>query len=174
MIVPRGWRRTGPALSAVVVAPVVVAVVTGVADVRACLPASGTWSEVALRLALLRADGACPEGTLAPGAEPGQALTVVVAVALPTLLAHLALATGAAGLVGSARRVMAAEVRRFVAVVAPGAAPVLCDDGAAPFLPAPHPRPVRTVVARRPQRRGPPAFRATGAWPPSPAAGRPS
>ncbi|MCK6212467.1 hypothetical protein KZX45_18140 [Georgenia sp. EYE_87] len=163
MIMRRAWRRTGLALSAVLVAPLVVAVMTGAAVVSACVPASGAWSEVALRLALLRPDAACPEGTLAPGAEPGQALTVVVAVALPSLLAHLALISGAAGLVGSARRVTAARIRRFVAVVAPGAPPVLRDDRAAPLLPAPHPRPVRTVVARRPWRRGPPAAQAAGA-----------
>ncbi|GAA4287050.1 hypothetical protein [Georgenia daeguensis] len=163
MIVRRAWWRTGLALSAILVAPVVVAVLTGTAVFSACVPASGTWSEVALRLALLRPDAACPEGTLAPGGEPGQALTVVVAVALPALLAHLALASGAAGLVGSARRVMAAEVRRFVAVVVPGVAPVPGDDRAAPFLPAPLPLPVRTVVARRPLRRGPPRTQAAGA-----------
>jgi hypothetical protein len=151
------------ALFAVLTAPVVVAVATGTAVIRTCVPASGTWSEVALRLALLRPDAACPEGTLAPGAEPGQAMTVVVAVALPALLAHLALATGAAGLVGSARRVMAAEVRRFVALVVPASVPLPRHDGAAPLLPSSPPRPVRTALTRRPRRRGPPALLATGA-----------
>jgi len=163
VIVRRARWRTGLALFAILVAPVAVAVMTGAAVVSACVPASGTWSQVALRLALLRPDAACPDGTLAPGAEPGQALTVVVAVALPSLLAHLALVSGVAGLVGSARRVTAARIRRFVAVVAPAAAPVLRDDRSVPLLPAPLPPPVRTVVARRPLRRGPPGFQAAGA-----------
>lgn len=139
------------------VAPVVVGVATGTAVIQACVPASGAWSQVALRLALLRADGACPDGTLAPGAQPGQALTVVAAVALPTVLAHLALATGAAGLVGTARRVMVARVRRFVTFTAPAPSSPP-DDGAVTFLPTSPAWPVRTVVARRPWRRGPPAL----------------
>jgi hypothetical protein len=137
---------------------VALALVSGAAVIQACVPTSGAWSQVALRLALLHPDAACPEGTLAAGAAPEQALTVVVAVALPALLGHLALLTGAAGLVGSARRVVMAEVRRFVRVLLPAAAPVLVDDGVGPVLPAPPARPVRSRLARRPLRRGPPVL----------------
>lgn len=143
---------------AVLVAPVAAALATGAAVIQACVPASGAWSQVAVRLALLHPDALCPEGTLAVGVAPEQALTVVVAVALPAVLGHLALLSGAAGLVGSARRVMAAGVRRFVQILTPAAAPVVLDDGVAPLVPAPPARPVRTVLARRPLRRGPPAW----------------
>ncbi|PFG39190.1 hypothetical protein ATJ97_1686 [Georgenia soli] len=151
------WR-TGLVLLAVVVAPVAAALASGAAVIQACVPASGAWSQVALRLALLHPDAACPEGTLGAGAAPEQALTVVAAVALPALLGHLALLTGAAGLVGSARRVMAAEVRRFVRVLLPAAAPPVPDDGGDVVLPVQPARPVRLLLARRPLRRGPPAW----------------
>lgn len=151
-----GWR-TGLVLLAVVVVPLVAALASGAAVIQACVPASGAWSEVALRLALLHFDAACPQGTLGAGAAPEQALTVVAAVALPAFVGHLALITGAAGLVGSARGVMAAGIRRFVGVLLPAAPPVPADR-VDPVLPAQPMRPVRLLLARRPLRRGPPAW----------------
>ncbi len=141
--------------------PVVLAFLSGLATVHTCLPVSGTWAQMGLRLALLHPDAACPQGTLAVGATTGQAMTVVVAVAVPAVLAHLALISGAAGLVGSVRRVILAAAHRVSRALAPSA-PRHPDLPTAPGpVVRPAAVPVRTVASRRPHRRGPPVLAGT-------------
>jgi hypothetical protein len=57
-----------------------------------CLPAVGRGAELGLRLAVLRADGGCPAGTLAAGATLTGALAAVV-TAVVIVAAHIAIAT---------------------------------------------------------------------------------
>lgn len=57
-----------------------------------CLPAVGRGAELGLRLAVLRADGGCPTGTLAAGAALTGALTAML-TAVVIVAAHTAVAT---------------------------------------------------------------------------------
>ncbi|WP_418606073.1 hypothetical protein [Georgenia sp. SUBG003] len=92
------WR-TGLGLLAVVLAPVVLLVASGAAVIEACVPASGAWSQVALRLALLHPAGAVRERDLTRAVD---AELEVVATAWP----HVA--NRVDGALTPARRVLAA------------------------------------------------------------------
>lgn len=74
----------------------------------------GWWGT---HLAMVRTSADCPEGTFALGAEPGVAAAVVVSVAIPALLAHVAAAVLSAGALGAVRGALLA-VGRLVARVA--------------------------------------------------------
>ncbi|WP_127126515.1 hypothetical protein [Georgenia sp. SYP-B2076] len=158
------WRRpaalaavTAPAaLAVLVLAPMLLALLSGLATIHACVPAPGAWAQAGLRLAVLRPDEACPDGTLAVGAA-GQAITLVVAVAVPVMLAQLVLLGGTAALVGAAHAVIAAAARHLVARIAPGAPVSLTPQprlGVADARPAP----ARRIQDQRPHRRGPPVL----------------
>jgi hypothetical protein len=64
-----------------------------------CLSGGGGLGSIGLRLALLRSAADCPDGTVAftPLAHGG--VVVLLSVALPLLLAHLALGAGGLGLI---------------------------------------------------------------------------
>ncbi|MBX9247034.1 hypothetical protein ICW40_19775, partial [Actinotalea ferrariae] len=91
---PRRPARRGPALAAALVlglAAVVSALVgAGALLVHPCLPGDGVVGSLGVRLALLGPDAECPVGTLALDAGAPGAARLVVLVALPVLLAHVA------------------------------------------------------------------------------------
>ncbi|HEY3437345.1 MAG TPA: hypothetical protein VGK35_06630 [Actinotalea sp.] len=58
--------------------------------VHQCVPVDGTAGWLGIRLALLRPDAACPTGALAVGGDARHMLGVVVVVAVPALVGHLA------------------------------------------------------------------------------------
>ncbi|WP_152204329.1 hypothetical protein [Georgenia thermotolerans] len=150
----RGRWQVGLVLALAVCAPLLLALVSGAATVH-CVPVPGGWTQAGLTLALLGPDEACPYGSLAVGATTGQVLTVVVAVAVPAVLAHLALLTGAAGVLGAARSVVVAAARRLIRRLRPGPVrlpvrPRLAVVLGAAFAPLPR------EAWRRPHRRGPP------------------
>jgi hypothetical protein len=148
------WRL-GLLLAVAACAPLLLALLTGAASLH-CVPVGGGWAEAGLRLALLGPDEACPYGTLAVGTTAGQALTVVVAVAVPAVLAHLGLLTGVAGVVGAARAVVVALALRLLSAFRPSGPRVGVP---APRLAVAHGglRPVHAETWRRPLRRGPPS-----------------
>ncbi|WP_448070863.1 hypothetical protein [Georgenia yuyongxinii] len=152
-----GWRP-GLLLAVAAVAacaPLLLALLTRAAGL-VCVPAGGGWAQAGLRLALLGPDEACPFGSLAVRGAAGQALTVVVAVAVPAVLAHLGLLTGLAGVVGAARAVVVALAWRLLDAFRPHRpGPVVPAPRLAIALDADHP--VRADTWRRPRRRGPPS-----------------
>lgn len=130
--------------------------------VHQCVPAEGTAGWLGLRLALLRTDAACPTGELAVGGDGRQVLGVVVMVALPMLLGHLAGLALSLGLMARLHGLLRAVAAVLTVVPRPPAA-----------APASHPqvRLVRLVAVARsvvvlvgrpgaqtPSRRGPPAL----------------
>ncbi|TRW44406.1 hypothetical protein [Georgenia yuyongxinii] len=148
------WRL-GAVLAVAACTPLLLALLTGAASLH-CVPVGGGWAQAGLRLALLSPDEACPYGSLAVGATAGQALTVVVAVAVPAVLAHLGLLTGVAGVVGAARAVVVALALRLLGAfrshgptaVVPAARLAVAHDV---VLPDP------ADTRRSPHRRGPPS-----------------
>jgi hypothetical protein len=123
-----------------------------------CLPAVGRGAEFGLRLAVLRADGGCPAGTLAPGASLTGALAAIT-TAVVILLGHAAVAALTGVLLAAAEAVAtrAAALRSAALLVLrrpPLWLPVSEVAAAAPaarrwFRSRPHPAPLL--------RRGPPA-----------------
>ena len=164
----RGPARRGPGrlLGGVLGASALAALLTLALVVRQhaaviihqCLPGDGAAGWLGVRLALLRADAACPEGALALGADGRDVVGVTVMVALPVLLVHLA---GAGLGLGLLRR-FALAVRDAVDVMARSWLRVPTRTAAVPsawptlVASAPH-LPPRDVVGRAPWRRGPPA-----------------
>jgi hypothetical protein len=140
MTAPRPRARVGvPSRRAgLAVASVAVLALPGRIALHQCVSADGALGPLGLRLALLRNAADCPDGTVAftPLARGG--VVVLLSVAVPVLLFHLALGAGGLGLsavlvraVRSAAGVLAAalprvpratvgvvgRVRRFVAPV---------------------------------------------------------
>lgn len=114
---PLFWRVLVPTVAALSVAGVTSAMsrVGGVV-IHQCVPDGGMgW--LGLRLALLRVDAVCPNGTLAVGGDQRQVLAVVVGVAVPALIAHLAGAGLGLGMLASLRRLARAVVGAVVAVL---------------------------------------------------------
>ncbi|WP_372594634.1 hypothetical protein [Actinotalea sp.] len=93
---------------AVSVVPVLVR--SGSLLVHQCV-SDGTAGWLGLRLALLRPDANCPTGTLAVGPDGGQALAIVVLVAVPVLVAHLVAMAAGLGLARHARLLVGAVLR---------------------------------------------------------------
>jgi hypothetical protein len=155
-------RRAGLAVASITGLAVLGALaLPGRIALHQCVNAGGALGPLGLRLALLRTAADCPDGTFAftPLARGG--VVVLLSVALPVLLFHLALGAGGLGLsavlvraVRSAAGVLAAVLPRVphatVAVV-----------GRVPRLVAPaEVRPLRTiaaVLAAHPHR-GPPVL----------------
>lgn len=125
--------------------------------VHQCVSAGG-FGRFGLSLALLRVDAACPNGTYGVG-DGQRVIGVVVAVALPVLLAHLAAASLGVGLTAHLHRALRALVATLVRVRRPLAEPVALP--VVPALPAEAPvrRPRTADVAGGPWRRGPPEVR---------------
>jgi hypothetical protein len=129
----------------------------GPASSGGCLPIVGRGAELGLRLALLRHDAACPQGTLAAGPTAAGTLAALLSAGL-VLIVHSLVAVLAAALVTAAElavqalRDCAALVLRLPArAVAPVAAPRQLAASPASG------RPVRARFTPRPvQRRGPP------------------
>lgn len=155
----RGARAEGwlaPALTAVVALASGVGLVAQQATVlvHQCVSA-GTVGRIGLTLALLRTDAACPAGTV--GVDDGRRVVgVVVAVALPVLLAHVAAAlvgVGAVAWLHRALRGVLAAVRVLPRGAAEPALPVV-----APRLPVEVPvhLPGARLLAGARWRRGPP------------------
>jgi hypothetical protein len=131
---------------------------TGGTGAIGCLPAIGRGAELGLRLAVLRADGGCPAGTLAAGASLTGALAAMVTAAV-IVAAHTAVATLTGLLVSGAQ---------FLAAVLAGlfAAATLVLKAAPSWVPRPRPAAAdpgaRRWIRQRPSpapmlRRGPPA-----------------
>ncbi|MHA7133542.1 hypothetical protein [Oerskovia turbata] len=87
----------------------------GFSIVHQCVPAPGGWAAAGIHLALLRESATCPAGTAALGGDPVRVVTVVGVLALPVLLAHLALLLAGVGLAAMALRVR----DRLTAVLGP-------------------------------------------------------
>ena len=92
------------------------------------MPAPGGWGVAGVHLALLRESADCPAGTAALGGEPAHVVTVIGVLALPVLLAHLALLLAGCGLAAVALRVR----DRLAAVLSPRHVAALLR---APFAP---------------------------------------
>lgn len=118
-----GWRARVPRGGAASIAmillgvPIMVAASSGLLQVRACLPGQGAAAWWGAHVALLRPDPSCPEGMLAPGAEPGSMLAVVATLTIPMLLAHTGGALAALTLSGALGRA-ARSIRMILARVA--------------------------------------------------------
>jgi hypothetical protein len=138
----------------------------------ACLPAVGRAASLGLHLAVLRADGGCPAGSLAVAPTVATAVTALV-TALAILAGHAVVALLAGALLGRAvvagellacvtdllQRVLArtaallGQVLPLPLPVAPGQAR---PDHRAPRIPAPHWSP-DAISRRGPPRRISPA-----------------
>jgi hypothetical protein len=90
--------------------------------VHQCVPDAG-FGWLGMRLALLRVDTVCPNGTLAVGGDQRQVLAVVLAVALPALVGHLLIGSLGIGAIAHLRRVAAAALELLA-----GARAALPDD----------------------------------------------
>lgn len=88
----------------------------------------GWWGT---HLAMVRTSAECPEGTFALGAEPGVAAAVVVSVAIPALLAHLAAAVIGAGTLGAVRGALLSVGRLLARVTLRLPRPATLPDAAA-------------------------------------------
>lgn len=129
----------------------------GALAVHSCVPGTGAGA-LGLRLALLRADAACPSGTLAVGGDQRQVIGVVVVVALPALAAHLVGAMLGLGIAARLHGVLSAAVAalgRRLRAPEPRGVPVR------PHLPvdATVLRPRHACAVAMPLRRGPPDLR---------------
>ena len=101
----------------------------GFSVVHQCLPAPGGWGVAGVHLALLRESADCPAGTAALGGDPAHVVTVVGVLALPVLLAHVALLLAGCGLAAFAvqvrdRLTAVLSPRRAVAILRARLAPV--------------------------------------------------
>jgi hypothetical protein len=120
--------------------------------------ADGGFGWLGLRLALLRADAICPNGSLAVGGDQRQVLAVVIGVAGPVLLGHLVAACVGVGGLAHLRR-----LARGVLAVLTGVRTSLPDDvllpaGASVALGARYLRPTTRNAPLVPWWRGPPAL----------------
>lgn len=126
--------------------------------VQQCVEPNQVGAWFGLHLALLRLSPDCPGDSLALGPDRQQVVTVVVSVAAPVLLAHLAALVAGIGVVRVLRRaghavmaLLAGLLRRLPAatgvVVGPRPAPATLEHVLLP--------PPRAVLAA-PTRRGPP------------------
>jgi hypothetical protein len=107
----------------------------GFSIVHQCVPTPGGWGALGVHLALLRESPDCPVGTAALGGDPTRVVTVVGVLALPVLLAHLALLLAGCGLAAAALKVrdrLAAVLgpRRLVALLCAPPTPLraACDQ----------------------------------------------
>ena len=122
-----------------------------------CLPAVGTGARLGLRLAVLRLDPTCPEGTAAVGPTTTAAVSAM-AVAVAVVCAHAAVAV----LAGLAMDVSAVWVRVVAAAghLVPlrrlGAPTVVAPVRFRIAASRPLPRPLRRRMLAVPVRRGPP------------------
>ncbi|MCU1432712.1 MAG: hypothetical protein JWP95_1817 [Actinotalea sp.] len=149
----------GAVLAGLLVAAVGLVVRQGSLLVHSCVPGDGATGWLGLRLALLRADVECPAGTLAVGGDRGQVMGVVVMVALPVLVSHLAglgiglgLLAQLTGVLRAAREVLASVLPHLPRGAGLPAAPVTVPL-TAPSILVPV---VRALEA--PWRRGPPVL----------------
>lgn len=125
--------------------------------VHQCVPGDGAAGWLGLRLALLRADVACPTGSLAVGGDGHQVMGVVVLVAVPALVAHLAglgLGLGLLARLGALVR-SAAAVLAAVLLALPRGLRVGVPRPRAPLASA-RPLIVGRLALAVPWRRGPP------------------
>lgn len=146
------------ALVAVLVASLAL-VEQGTVLVQQCVAGGGVVGRLGLGLVLLRADEACPTGTFALGGDGRHVLGVVVLVAVPALLTHLAALAAGLGLLARAAAALR-HVARVVTQVLPGVpeAPhaVVVPTRSPAWVDA---RPADDLTAAAvPWRRGPPAL----------------
>lgn len=156
---PLSWRMGVPAIGVLSAAGVTSQLGRlGGLVVHQCV-ADGGFGWLGLRLALLRADAICPDGTLAVGGAQRQVLAVVVGVAVPVLVGHIVGACVGVGVLAHLRRL----TRAALAVLA-GIRPTLPDDavrlpvGARPAVGARYLRPVAHNAPLVPWWRGPPVL----------------
>lgn len=153
------WRMLVPAVGALCAAGVT-SRLTGLAGlvVHQCVPDAGLgW--LGMRLALLRVDAVCPNGSLAVGGDQGQVLAVVFAVALPALVGHLLVGCLGIGLIAHLRRLVAVAIEVLAGVRAnlPDDVVVRIPSGVRVAIAALYRPPVVRDAPLVPWWRGPPA-----------------
>lgn len=163
-----GHGRKATRATALVLAPVallllaVAAIVAPLAErasvtVEQCVSGTGL-ARLGVGLALLRADDACPHGTLALGGDQRQVMGVVVMVALPVLAGHLVAAVAGIGVLARLHRLVRTVLGMLIpALRAPAVARVPEPVGLTVEVPVD--RPVSRVILGVPARRGPPQLR---------------
>jgi hypothetical protein len=127
MIDPRAHARVGApsgrvGLCAALAAGIVLlgaVALPGRIALHQCMSSGGGLGSVGLRLALLRTAADCPDGTVAVTPLAHGGVVVLLSIALPLLLAHVALGAGGVGLttvlvraLRSAARVLAGALLR--------------------------------------------------------------
>ena len=126
--------------------------------VHQCVADDG-FGRLGLRLALLRVDAICPNGTLALGGEQRQVLAVVIGVAVPVLVAHLVGAVVGLGALAHLRRLARAALALLTGVTTSVPDDVVrLPEGARLTADARHLRPVAHNAPLVPWWRGPPAL----------------
>ncbi len=152
----RATRHVGVLLAAALTAAAVVVSAQGHVLLHRCVEAGGSWADVAIRLAVLRDTGGCPDGSFGVGAVPRGAV-VLLSVALPVLAAHVLLAglgLGLGAVVLRGARVVAALLRAWVRV--PRLRPLPVAGRVRLVVPRPiAPRPALGLLVARPHRAPP-------------------
>lgn len=126
--------------------------------VHQCVPDAGLgW--LGMRLALLRVDPVCPNGSLAVGGDQRQVLAVVFAVAVPVLIGHLVVGCLGIGAIAHLRRlaVVAMEVLAGVRANLPDDVVVRVPSGGRVAIAGLYRPPVVHDAPLVPWWRGPPA-----------------
>lgn len=127
----------------------------GTLTVQQCVSGAGP-GRFGLGLALLRVDEACPDGTLAVGGGQRQVIGVVVVVAMPVLVAHLAGATLGLGALARLHRLLRAVVAVLGAMVRRHVAPPPLPAEVRAAVDVPVDPPTSRAVLGVPWWRGPP------------------
>ena len=130
----------------------------GISVVSRCVNGTGAPAWWATHLAMVRADAACADGTLALGGAPGDVAVVLATIAVPVLLAQMLLLVVAGGLLAALRTTLR-TVHAVVGsrLVHPATVPVVTPLGRVRLAPRPLLRRARVRVGGPvPVRRGPP------------------
>lgn len=139
--------------------PVVAAAGSGAVQIARCLPVSGGLGQLGMHVTLLRADPACPTGTLALNGDSEAMLAVALVISLPALLGGLAMIAGTAAVLAAGRSAL-----RWLSMLVPWrrlptTAGVLPRRRLRPLI-ASSAWPLRRIEAFAWHRRGPPVVAA--------------
>jgi hypothetical protein len=154
-------RRVGSAvvvpLALLVGLPVALAGLGGGVRVQPCVPGDGVTGWLGVHLALVQPTASCPAGELALGGAPDRMLAVMITLAVPVLLAHLAAIGTSAGAIAVIRAI-ARTVRHLVGRTrVPGAPARVAVRARAPRIGAGAMLSPSRGLLRALPRRGPPA-----------------
>lgn len=153
------WRLLVPAVAALCAAGITSQLTRlGGLVVHQCVPDAG-FGWLGMRLALLRVDTVCPNGSLAVGGDQRQVLEVVIAVAVPALVGHLVVGCLGIGVVARLRRLVgvAMEVLAGVRATLPDDVVVRVPSGVRVAIASLYRPPVVHDAPLVPWWRGPPA-----------------